>query len=205
MHHIMSTRRKRIRIGILGARRGASFVYAAMRIEGVEVVALCDKWESFLREKLAEINPKRHEGHPEIIGYTDFDKFIKHDLDAVVLCNYFHEHAPFAIKALNTGLHVMSECSACHTLAEGVQLAEAVEKSGKVYMLAENFAYGAAILAMRTYYQTGEIGKLEYAEAISAAEKIWEEKRKCFRGEAWNQLGLDEEVVAEHKAGDIIP
>ena len=44
-------------------------------------------------------------------------------MDAVVLANYFHEHAPFAVQALKADKHVMSETAACHTLAEGVALA----------------------------------------------------------------------------------
>ena len=43
--------------------------------------------------------------------------------------------------ALTAGKHVMSETAACHTLGEGVALARAVEKSGKIYMFAENYPY----------------------------------------------------------------
>ena len=64
-------------------------------------------------------------------------------MDAVILANYFHEHAPFAIKALEAGKHVMSECAACNTLAEGVELCRAVEQIGQIYMLAENYPYTA--------------------------------------------------------------
>jgi predicted dehydrogenase len=82
----------------------------------------------------------------------------------VVLANYFHEHAPFAIKALGAGKHVMSECTCNATLAEGVALCRAVEQSGKIYMLAENYPYTKFHLEMRRLYQTGEIGHVTYAE-----------------------------------------
>ena len=29
----------------------------------------------------------------------DYARFLEHDMDAVVLANFFHEHAPFAIRA----------------------------------------------------------------------------------------------------------
>ena len=35
----------------------------------------------------------------------------------------------------------MSETAACSTLTEGVALIEAVEKSGRIYMFAENYPY----------------------------------------------------------------
>jgi predicted dehydrogenase len=76
-------------------------------------------------------------------------------MDAVVLANYFHEHAPFAIKALAAGKHVMSETSCNATLAEGVALCRAVEKSGKIYMLAENYPYTQFHMEMRRLYQHG--------------------------------------------------
>jgi len=85
-------------------------------------------------------------------------------MDAVVLANYFHEHAPFAIKALKAGKHVMSECAACSTLAEGVELCRAVEKSGLIYMFAENYPFTAFNLEMARLYKAGEIGRVLYAE-----------------------------------------
>ena len=58
----------------------------------------------------------------------------------------------------------MSETSACFTLAEGVQLIEAVEKSGKIYMFAENYPYMVFNQEMRKLYQSGLIGKFMYGE-----------------------------------------
>ena len=97
-------------------------------------------------------------------AYLDYDEFLAHDMDAVVLANYFHQHAPFAIKALQADRHVMSETAACHTLGEGVALARAVEKSGKIYMLAENYPYMAFNQEMKRLYQQGLIGEFKCGE-----------------------------------------
>lgn len=145
---------KTIKVGIIGARRGMSFAGNAGMC-GMELVAVCDTWE----ERLAEAGNKFN-----VATYTDYNKFLEHDMDAVILANYFHQHAPFAIKALQSGKHVMSETSACKTLAEGVALARAVEKSGKIYMLAENYAYFAYIQEMRRLYQLNEIGEMQFGE-----------------------------------------
>ena len=85
-------------------------------------------------------------------------------MDAVILANSFHQHAPFAIEALAAGKLVMSETSACHTLGEGVALAHAVEKSGLTYMFAENYPYMAYNQEMRRLYQKGSLGKFKYGE-----------------------------------------
>lgn len=145
---------KTIKVGVLGAGRGQTFADMASKV-GMELVALCDIWE----EKLYEL-AKKH----DIAAYTDFDEFLNHDMDAVILANFFHEHAPFAIKAMAAGKHVMSETSACKTPAEGVALARAVEKYGKIYLFAENYAYFAYVQEMRRLYKLGEIGDMQYAE-----------------------------------------
>lgn len=143
-----------IRVGVVGVGRGQSFARGAERV-GMKLVALCDTWE----ERLLEVG--RRYG---VATYTDYEKFLEHDTDAVILANYFHQHAPFAIKALEAGKHVMSETASNTTLAEGVALCRAVEKTGKVYMLAENYPYTVFNQEMRRLYRAGEIGEVTYAE-----------------------------------------
>ena len=136
----------KIRVGVIGVGRGKGFVRGAGPHLGMELVALCDTWEERLRQLGAEL---------KVATYTDYDKFLEHDMDAVILANYFHEHAPFAVKALRAGKHVMSETAACFTLAEGVALVEAVEKSGQIYMFADNYPYMVFNQEMRRLYQAG--------------------------------------------------
>ena len=99
-----------------------------------------------------------------VAGYTTFDAFLEHDLDAVVLANYYHQHAPFAVRALEAGKHVMSECSACGTLAEGIALVRAVERTGLIYMFAENYPYMVYNQEMRRLFRDGVVGKFLYGE-----------------------------------------
>ncbi len=122
---------------------------------GMKLVAICDTWE----EKLKEVGKKLN-----VSTYTDYDKFLEHDMDAVILANYFHQHAPFAIKALKSGKHVLSETSCNSTIAEGVELCRTVEKTGLIYMLAENYPFTAFNMEMRRLYKKGEIGEVTYAE-----------------------------------------
>ena len=146
---------KKIRVGVIGVGRGQSFAQGATEAVGMELVALCDTWE----ERLEEVGKRFGAA-----TYTEYDRFLEHDMDAVILANYFHQHAPFAIKALEAGKHVMSETSANATLAEGVALCRAVEQTGKIYMLAENYPYTVFNQEMRRLYHAGEIGRVTYAE-----------------------------------------
>ena len=147
--------RRTIRVGVVGVGRGSGFAKGAGAHLGMELVALCDVWE----ERLKQLGDQL-----KVATYTDYDKFLSHDMDAVILANYFHEHAPFAIRALDAGMHVMSETSCNATLAEGVALCRAVERSKRMYMLAENYPYTAFNMEMRRVYRTDEIGAVTYAE-----------------------------------------
>jgi len=146
----------KIKIGIFGAGRGAT-VGQSLVLAGAEIVALCDH------------NEARFEGAYKKLGkdfaiYSDFDKFIEHDMDAVVLGNDFHDHARFAIRCLEKGIHVLSECTAAGTLAECVALARAADKSNAIYMLAENYPFMIFNREMQKICREGTLGKILYAE-----------------------------------------
>ena len=125
---------------------------------GCDIVALCD----FHTERLEKASAQM--GH-SVKTYTNFDEFINHDMDAVILANYFHEHAPFAIKCFERGLHVFSECISNGTMAEGVELVRAFEKTDSVvYMLAENYPQMIFNREIKRVCDSGTLGKILYAE-----------------------------------------
>ena len=141
-----------LRLGVVGWRRGANLAASCAETTGARVVALCDNAPDA--------------AHPDLPVYPDLPSLLDHvhDLDAVLLANHFHEHAPMAIQCLDAGKHVLSETTACLTLAEGVALIEAVERSGRTYMLAENYPYMAHNQEMRRLYRAGAIGTFRYGE-----------------------------------------
>jgi len=164
----------KIRVGVVGVGRGKSFAVGAGPHIGMELVALCDTWEERLTAVGEELG---------VATYTEYAKFLEHEMDAVVLANYFHEHAPFALKALEAGKHVMSETAACHTLGEGVALIRAAERTGLTYMLAENYPYMVFNQEMRRLFQSGQMGEFkcgegEYVHPDSARVKL---ARSCGR------------------------
>ena len=160
---------KKIRIGVIGVGRGKSMMKYCLSSDNAELVAICDKWEEGL-ERYRQKNPGLN-----IAYYTDYDEFLKHDMDAVVLANYANEHAPFAIKAMRAGKHVFSEVLPVQTMKEAVELVEAVEETGMVYAYGENYCYMPAPREMRRLYREGRIGEFEYAECeyVHNCESIW--------------------------------
>jgi predicted dehydrogenase len=146
---------KAVRVGVLGLRRGAAMARLAQQA-GMQVVAVCER-DDRRREEAATVLGAA--------GYQDVEAFLDHSMDAVVLVNDFDQHAPAAIRALDRGLSVLSETAACRTLAEGVALVEAAERSSGIYMFAENYPYMPFTREMRRRYAAGDIGEVRYAEA----------------------------------------
>ncbi len=160
---------KKVRIGVMGVYRGNSMIKYCKLADNAELVAICDKWEEGLEEA-----KKENEGL-DIAYYNNFEDFIKHDMDAVVLANYATEHAPFAIAAMKAGKHVFSEVLPVQTMKEAVELVETVEATGKIYAYGENYCYMSAPYEMYRLYREGKIGEIEYAEGeyIHNCETIW--------------------------------
>ena len=160
---------KKVRIGVLGGYRGSSMINYCKRAENAEVVAICDKSSEALEAQ------RQNADGLDITFYDNFEDFIKHDMDAVVLANYANEHAPFAIKAMKLGLHVFSEVLPVQTMKEAVELVEAVEETGMIYAYGENYCYMPAPYEMKKLYSQDKIGEFEYGECeyIHNCEDIW--------------------------------
>ena len=148
---------KIIRLGVLGAGRGRTMMEYCKHGKNAKIVAVCDFYEPALKDI-------RKSFGEDIALYPDFDEFIKHDMDGVVLANYANAHAPFAIKCMENGKDVLSEVLPVQTLKEAVELTECVEKTGRTYAYAENYCYMPAPREMRRMYKDGLLGEFEYGE-----------------------------------------
>lgn len=146
----------KIKLGVFGLGRGMSYFDNIINNDG-EIVAVCERDDKKLKDALEHLNSNA-------AGYSDFDDFINHDMDAVFIANCFNEHTPFAIRCLEKGLHVLCECTSNATMGEGVALARAAEKSKGIFMLAENYPFMIFNREMKRVYSGGTLGKFLYGE-----------------------------------------
>lgn len=146
---------KRIKLGIWGLGRGMSF-YRTCAALNIDVVAGCD-YNEHMRQRFLE-------QQPEAFASADEDEFLAQDMDAVLVATYCTEHAPHVVKCLRAGKHALSEVTAFHTMAEGVELVEAVEAGDLVYNLAENVPFNRTNMYLADQWRKGLFGELMYAE-----------------------------------------
>jgi predicted dehydrogenase len=162
-----------MRIGILGAGRGAYLGQVMDRYRGAQVVAMCDHDPVRLeqaRQRLPHLQA----------AYLEIDAFLNHDFELAVIANDATAHASPAIRALRQGRHVLSEVVACNTLAEAVALARAVEEASRsssppMYAFGENCCTMRPTLEIKRLYRAGDLGEYLYGECeyVHDCTGIW--------------------------------
>jgi predicted dehydrogenase len=148
---------EKIKIGVFGSGARGQALAKTFMLLNCEIVAMCETREKQLEEAAKIVGN-------DVKLYNNFDEFIEHDMDAVILANFFHEHAPYAIRCFEKGIHVFSECISNGTMAEGVELIRAFEKSKSIYMLAENYPQMKFNREIKRVCDSGTLGKILYAE-----------------------------------------
>lgn len=169
----------KIKFGVVGTIRGMTFV-KLLQVMGdkAELCAVCEN-DSEKAEKVKKEVPE------SVKIYESYDEFLDSGIEAVVLCNFFHEHASFAMKALEKGIHVLSDTTAAPTLGECVALCKAVENSNAKYMLGANGPYKKCIQFIKKQIKDDKLGTPFYAEAeylhYSLEEDIFGENSTHWR------------------------
>ncbi|MCL2118548.1 MAG: Gfo/Idh/MocA family oxidoreductase [Planctomycetaceae bacterium] len=85
--------------------------------------------------------------------------------DAVGIFTPAPDHVRHAVACLKKGKHVISAVPAAMTIAECEMLRDAVEKSGKHYMMAETSYYRPSCIAAREFEREGKFGNIILTEA----------------------------------------
>ena len=164
---------KKIRVGVMGAARGMAMIDQLINNNDAELVAVCD----FYRPILDSVKARADQNGISVKLFDSFDDFLAYpDMDAVVLANYADQHAPYAIRCMDRGLHVMTEVLTCANMKQAVDLIECCERHPDlVYNYAENYCFFNTTQEMRRLYQSGVLGEIVHAEGeyIHDCPSIW--------------------------------
>lgn len=147
----------RFKVGVVGLRRGMSFVDVFRLMSDAEVTAVCDADEA----RLAWFEEQR--GGAKLL--TRFEELLNTDVDIIVVASPAPLHAAHSIAALEAGKHVISEVPAVWSLQEAEDLLRAVRRSKTKYFFAENCCYWHFVEVWRDWVAKGRLGKVIYAEA----------------------------------------
>ncbi len=182
-----------VRFGVVGLRRGQSFVRMCSAVGGARVTALYDVDLPRSRRAAAELGAS---------AFGSYDELLSSDVDAVVIASPLPYHARQAVAALEAGKHVLSEVTACQTTEDARELVRAVRASGKVYALAENYTYLDEVELVKRLHDDGRFGDVYYGEGeyLHDCRDLWygEDGGLTWRG--MGQLG----VYCTHSLGPLL-
>ncbi len=136
--------------GISGAH-----IPAWNRMEDVELVAICD----IRPEMMDRFDGQFTENAPR--KYTDFDEMMaKETFDILDITLPTYMHADFAVKALEKGIHVVSEKPISLGKSDVARVYGAAEKAGKNFMVAHVLRFWPEYMYLKDCMDTGRFGKL---------------------------------------------
>lgn len=142
--------------GGMGRRHAHGYIELRKYFDTVEMTAVCDVHEDVAATVADEINDET--GARPVI-FTDFDDMLANaDLDGVAIVTSTPMHHRFAIKAMEAGLHVITEKPMGLTLKACRQMREVSNATGKVMAVAENYRRDPMNRLTRALIEAGAIG-----------------------------------------------
>lgn len=148
---------EKLKVGVVGLRRGFAHVRISKFTRHVLVTAICD-----IDRKQADL-VSQETGVKDV--YYDYAEMLaKADIDAVIVASPIPLHVDHVIMALNAGKHVLSEVTCATTIEDLHRLCAAVRASDKKYMLAENYCWIRPMTILRRLIDEGILGEIYYAE-----------------------------------------
>jgi len=176
-----------VRVGIIGlGQRGPAHLKTLIRIEGVEIKALCD----LLPEKAeaARMKLKGTDHRPELYsGDQEAWKKLceRDDIDLVVIATPWPMHAEMGIYAMNCGKHAASEVPAAGTIEECWQIVETAERTRKHFMMMENYSFVYFPLLILNMARKGFFGEIIHGDCAYNTSKMRNNFSKTMYWDMW--------------------
>lgn len=154
---------KGLNIGVIGLGNRGQFLLSAMvKMEGIRVTSVCDRYEDrrLAGAKEAEaasgIKPFITDNYKEILSLSD--------VDAVVVSSSWTDHVGIAIEAMEAGKYVGVEVGGAYSIDELWELVKTHEKTGIPCMLLENCCYGREELMVLNMVKKGLFGEVIHCQ-----------------------------------------
>ena len=150
----------KIRIATIGMGiMGHQDTDTALKVPGVELVAVCDLYNGRLtraKEKYGK----------NIFTTRDYRELLnRKDIDAVIIATSDNWHSRITIDALNSGKAVYCEKPVVQTISEGLPVIEAQKKTGKPMQVGSQRVSSIVYREAKKLYKSGAIGQLNCVEA----------------------------------------
>ena len=139
-----------LKVGLVGVGGiSGAHIPAWQSMEDVELVALCD------------VRPEQMTRYPELRRYTNMDDMLaKEQLDILDICLPTYLHADAAVKAMERGIHVLSEKPVSLKTEDVHRLYETAKRNNVCFMVAQVLRFWPEYVYLKEIYDSGRYGKL---------------------------------------------
>ena len=139
-----------LKVGLVGVGGiSGAHIPAWQSMEDVELVALCD------------VRPEQMTRYPELHQYTNMDDMLaKEQLDILDICLPTYLHADAAVKAMERGIHVLSEKPVSLKTEDVHRLYETAKRNNVRFMVAQVLRFWPEYVYLKEIYDSGRYGKL---------------------------------------------
>lgn len=150
----------KIQIGLIGAGiRGHEITPQAIRVPGVELVAVSDVYEGRLT-RAKEVWGK------ELFTTRDYRELLaRPDIDAVLIAAPDHWHQKISLDAMAAGKDVYVEKPMVRQVEEGAAVIESARKNNRILQVGSQRASSIVNAKARDLYRNGVLGQLNMVEA----------------------------------------
>jgi predicted dehydrogenase len=164
-----------VRVGLVGCGKIAQTHAAALNaLDEADFVAVCDVDEGRARAFASQ--------HGVSKVYSDVGELLRSGgVDAVIVCTPHPFHAPVAIAAAETGVHVLCEKPISDKLSEAYRMVEAADRAGIKFSAVFQRRWWPACQRVREAIDSGRLGQLTLGECVS---KLWR-SADYFASDPW--------------------
>ena len=154
----------KLKLGLIGCGwYGMVDVEAALKVGGVEVIALCDVDSDNLAKSAARVE-KLQGQRPKTFKHCE-DLLKAEGLQAVIIATPPHWHALPFIAALGRGLDIYCEKPLAYDIRESQAMVAAAQKARRIVQIGFQRRQSPAIRQVRDYIQQGSPGRIVQVEA----------------------------------------
>lgn len=148
----------RVKVGIIGfGYWGPNLTRNFHDISISQLVAIADIRDDHLQ--------RARSLYPDTILVNDYEEFFHLGLDAVVISTPPATHHDIAKKCLEHGLHTLVEKPLTLSSQHAMELIDLAHSKDLILMVGHTFEYNSAVIAMKEYIDSGELGDIYYIDA----------------------------------------
>jgi predicted dehydrogenase len=150
----------RVRFGIIGiGMQGSGLLANSIELPGVECVAACDLYDG--RHTLS----KEIVNNPSLPTTRRYQELLANkDIDCLIAAVPDHWHKQIVVDAVSAGKDIYCEKPMSHTAAEGVEMADAAKKTGRIVQIGSQRVSSVICAKAKELVAKGALGDLMLVE-----------------------------------------